>query len=87
MKAIGIFAIDCWHLANGVHFPKVDTSNIIDYEDAIDWLVNIATDYDIRDNKGKKITRGYIAEATNEDGARIFFSYPREGYLILRQEK
>ena len=87
MKAISIFCIDSWHLANGIHCPDVKTSNIVDYEAAIDWLADIASDYRLEDDKGKKITRGYIAEATNENGARIFFSYPREGYLILRQEE
>ena len=87
MKAIGIFAIDSWHLANSIHFPEVKTSSITDFELAVDWLANIAVDYGLRDENGDKITRACIVEECGKNGARIFFSSPREGYLILRLEK
>ena len=86
MKAIGIFCIDSWHLANGIHCPEVKTSGIKEYDIAINFLVDMAELYKLRDDRNKKITREYIVEQINHDRTRIFFSYPREGYLVFREE-
>ena len=86
MKAIGIFCIDSQHLANGIHCPEVKTSGIKEYDIAINFLVDMAELYKLRDDRNKKITREYIVEQINHDRTRILFSYPREGYLVFREE-
>lgn len=86
MKAIGIFCIDSWHLANGIHCPDVKTSGIKEYDVAINFLVDTAEFYELRDDENKKITRELIVEHINHNNNRIFFSHPREGYLVFRKE-
>lgn len=85
-KCVAVLAIDSWHLANGIHCPSVRTSRITTEDEAITWLANECASYGCKDDNGRAITEGYIKEATNEYGASIFFSSPREGFAILRYE-
>lgn len=87
MKAIGIFCIDSWHLANGIHCPDVKTSGIKEYDVAINFLVDMAELYGLRDDDDNKITRDYITEHIAHNSHKLFFSYPSEGYLVFRQEE
>ena len=85
-KCVAIFAIDSWHFTNGIHCPSVRTSNITTENEAIAWLANECDSYGCKYDKDRAITEEYIKEATNEYGASIFFSSPREGYAIIRYE-
>lgn len=87
MKAIGIFAIDSWHL-DGTHFPEVKTSGIKEYNIAINFLVDMAEIYGLRNTEDNKvINKKVIMEHLEHNMKKISFDYPREGYLILCQEK
>ena len=86
MKAIGIFAIDSWHLVGG-HFPSVRTTQI--YDDIADVINVVMTDvdcYKVEDVNHKRITREDIEEAVKEakyNTATVHFEYPREGEITI----
>ena len=86
MKAIGIFAIDSWHLVGG-HFPSVRTTQIYDsISDAISVVMLDVDSYKVEDANRKRITREDIEEAVAKAKyctATIHFQYPREGEIII----
>jgi hypothetical protein len=86
MKAIGIFAIDSWHLVGG-HFPSVRTTQIYDtIADVIDTIMTNVDAYKIEDVNHKRITREDIEKATEEakcGTATVHFQYPREGEITI----
>lgn len=84
-----VFAIDSWHLANGVHCPTVKVSNLMYYSDVVNWCANQAELYKLRDSKDKKIDAEYIADKISESDRNdtycsISFDYPREGEIVVK---
>lgn len=72
-----VFAIDSWHLANGIHCPNVHYSRIYpDIESVIEWLVPTLKAYRLRDSKGNIIDNSYlnteIEKAINKEAEYIF---------------
>jgi hypothetical protein len=90
MKAIGIFAIDSWHLVGG-HFPDIRTTQIYDdIADAIDVVMTNVDAYKVEDANHNRITRNDIEKAVTEakySTATIHFQYPREGQITIVFER
>ena len=90
MKAIGIFAIDSWHLTGG-HFPSVSVSCISDDINYVfDYLMNYVESYHLEKENHTPITREMLQiEFNNEkySNVRIHFYYPREGDLQIEFER
>lgn len=87
MKAIGIFAIDSWHL-DGTHFPSVKVSAIHDnIDDVFDWLMKSVKAYDLQLANHEPITREMLQEKFNNakySNVVIHFEYPREGEIRIK---
>ena len=90
MKAVGIFAIDSYHLTGG-HFPSVAVSCIRDdINDVFDWLMHYVEVYPLKLENHKPITREMLEEEFNNakySNVRIHFYYPREGDLQIEFER
>lgn len=90
MKAVGIFAIDSWHLTGG-HFPSVSVSRIHDdINDVFNYLMRYVESYRLERENHTPITREMLEEEFNNEkysNVRIHFYYPREGDLQIEFER
>lgn len=90
MKAVGIFAIDSWHIVGG-HFPSVSVSCIYDdINDVFDWLMHYVEIYSLQGENRTPITREMLEKEFNKTkytNVRIHFYYPREGDLQIEFER
>ena len=85
-KAIGIFAIDSYHMVGG-HFPSIRTTNIYDsIDDCLNMLMTSVDSFEIEDANHKRITREDIEHeisVSKYHEATIHFQYPREGQVTI----
>lgn len=88
MNYVGVFAIDSWHLANGIHCPSVDVSLIFDnLDEVLDWSMDRVDTYRLKLEDGTPITREMLKEKIESAkylSTRIHFEYPREGEITIR---
>lgn len=85
---IGIYCIDSWHLANGIHCPSLMPTVAEDIDTIIRRLKSHFSDCVAEDYKtGERfyITAEYIKQLCSEKNGecRIYFVKPREGYLQI----
>lgn len=86
---VGIFTIDDWHLANGIHCPNLLTWTADDIDSLIDKMWNRIDDcvaYEWKTGVHTPVTKEFVKNEFNNEkygNLRIHFTKPREGYISI----